>query len=397
MTSADQAERLRQLALNKNADENHLPNSPSSCAQSASTVCVEMKTTESTHSYDEHSDSTIIADNPCNKRENHLDGNSAPKRHTPNNSHHRAVKISGVNQDHSRKRTTYITVTSGKGGVGKTNVAVNLAVAIAQTGRRVTLIDADLGTANADVICGITSTQNLSHVLNGRRQTLGEVAVEAPGGFRLVPGANGIRRFADLSQNDRASLIRELTALEQTSDTIIIDTGAGIGSGVTAMTAMADIILVVLTPEPTSLTDGYGLIKAIHASSSPGRPSDQRLAVLVNMVSSRRQARAVYDRISTVARRFLGFHIDLAGSIPMDPHVSRSVLKRSPFILNCPHAPSSTSMMQLSERLLRSVSRNIEHLTPNFTTESVPDPVPETNGSGYFNRFRRWLKAGSAS
>ena len=396
MTSADQAQRLRQLAASKKVEGDVLPSSSeASCRQLSSSVCVEVNGIDSTVTYDGSVDAVGVVDEtyrtaPGREVKTHLNsgGNEQARDHSSSRSE--------ITRSFTRRKTTYITITSGKGGVGKTNVAVNLAVAIAQTGQRVTLIDADLGTANADVICGITSAHNLSHVLHGRRRTLNDVAVDAPGGFRLVPGANGIRRFADLSQGDQASLIRELSALERVSDVIIIDTGAGIGSGVTAMTAMADLVLVVVTPEPTSLTDGYGLIKAIHSGSTSGSTSHQRLAVLVNMVSSRRQARAVYDRIATVSRRFLGIHIDMAGSIPIDPHVSKSVLKRSPFILNCPHAPASTSLIQLSDRLLRSVSHHQDYRSEDHLTEhaAISEPVREV--SGYFTRFRRWLGAGSA-
>jgi len=352
----------------------------------------------------------------------------APKDHAPSG----ACAVESVRSPRApRRHATYITVTSGKGGVGKTNVAINLCAALALQGRRVTMIDADLGTANADVLCGLQSAQNVSHFIAGRRARLDEIAVDAPGGFRLVAGANGLRRMANLDESQRAHFIRGVTQLEQSSDVVVLDTSAGINQSVTAMAGLADIVLLVLTPEPTSIADGYGLIKSIHAGTARGRrpitgagrgsqsgsgiqngtsggtgieleneggpnlglemasAGEQRIAVLVNMASSRTQARAVYDRVAMVARRFLHRHLDFAGWIPKDPMVGQAVLHRRPVLLESPRCPASRALSGLGESLLGSIE-------PERERGADESPSPHNPRSdGYFARFCAWLGAGA--
>src|SRR4051812_35510527 len=162
----------------------------------------------------------------------------------------------------NRRRASVIAVTSGKGGVGKSNVAVNLAIQFAAAGKKVVLLDADLGLANADVLCNLDLPANLSHVI-ARKKELREVMIPAPGGFRLIGGASGLARMADLSDADRQRLVLALGELEQAVDIILIDTGAGISPNVLTFTRAADHVLVVTTPEPTAMTDAYAVIKVI--------------------------------------------------------------------------------------------------------------------------------------
>src|SRR3954447_16522594 len=176
-----------------------------------------------------------------------------------------------------RRRASVIAVTSGKGGVGKSNVAVNLAIQLSKAGKRVVLLDADLGLANVDVLCNVDLTTNLSHVI-ARKKELREVMVDAPGGFRLIGGASGLARMADLADADRQRLVEALAELEQTADVILIDTGAGISPNVLTFTRAADHVLVVTTPEPTAITDAYAVIKVISrrdaaAGADPAGPA----------------------------------------------------------------------------------------------------------------------------
>src|SRR3954467_13944912 len=161
-----------------------------------------------------------------------------------------------------RRRASVIAITSGKGGVGKSNVAVNLAIKLSAAGKRVVLRDADLGLANADVLCNIDLPCNLSHVI-ARKKELADVMVKAPGGFRLIGGASGLARMADLSALDRQRIVDALAELEETADIILIDTGAGISPNVLSFTRAADHVLVLTTPEPTAITDAYAVIKVI--------------------------------------------------------------------------------------------------------------------------------------
>ncbi len=198
-----------------------------------------------------------------------------------------------------------IAVTSGKGGVGKSNIAVNLAVCLARMGRRVCLLDADLGLANADLLCGLTPRLTLEHVVCGRCR-LAEAMLLAPGGFRLIPGACGVARLADLGGRQRLALLEQLMGLERVADTVIIDTAAGLSTNVLAFAAAARRVLVATTPEPTAMTDGYGMIKAL-AARAPGT----RVDLVVNMASSRAEAESVFWRMDRVSRTFLGRALEL--------------------------------------------------------------------------------------
>ncbi len=180
----------------------------------------------------------------------------------------------------SRPRASVIAITSGKGGVGKSNIAVNLAIKFAKAGKDVVLLDADLGLANADVLCNVDLAANLSHVI-ARKRELRDVLTLAPGGFRLIGGASGLARMADLSDDDRQRLVTALVELEEQTDVILIDTGAGISPNVLSFTRAADQVLVITTPEPTAITDAYAVIKVVSRESN-----DRRISLLVNQVQS---------------------------------------------------------------------------------------------------------------
>jgi flagellar biosynthesis protein FlhG len=265
------------------------------------------------------------------------------------------------------RRASVIAITSGKGGVGKTNIAVNLAITLASAGKNVVLLDADLGLANADVICNIDLPANLSHVI-ARRKELSDVLVKAPGGFSLIGGASGLARMADLSDSDRQRLVTAMGELEQKADVILIDTGAGISPNVLAFTRAADHVLVITTPEPTAITDAYAVIKVISRDNA-----ERRVSLLVNQVRNPNEARIVHDRIAKVARQFLGVRIFDAGYIPEDEQVSTAVRKRAPFVLSAPRCAASHAVSQLAIRLEQGVAGATQ-------TES------------FFHRMSRWFR-----
>lgn len=253
--------------------------------------------------------------------------------------------VSAPERTRSNRIARAIAVSSGKGGVGKTNLAVNLAIAFAARGQRVVLLDADLGLANADVLCGITPRATLEDVVSSER-TLEEVMVPAPGGFRLVPGASGVSRIADMGQMQRRNVLDQLLELERTTDVMIVDTGAGIGANSMAFAAAAHSILIACTPEPTSIADAYGAIKTLVA-----RGCRDGLQLVVNMAASDEEGRAVHSRIDRVSRAFLSTPIRYAGAIPLDPAVPAAVRRRTPVSVAAPDAPASKAIRQLARTL----------------------------------------------
>ena len=240
-----------------------------------------------------------------------------------------------------------IAITSGKGGVGKTTVSVNLAIQLARLGRRVVLLDADLGTANVDVMCNINPSKTLAHVIAGRCD-LSEIVIDAPGGFRLVPGASGLANVANLSVHELDRLNAQLRRLEADCDVLLIDTGAGVGMNVLSFCCAADRLLVVTTPEPTSITDAYAVIKTVHSQTA-----DPDIRLLINQVSDETEAKAVFARIGGVCQRFLGLSPGYAGHILKDPMVPRAVRSRRPFSLDAPRGKASTCVLSLAHRLDR--------------------------------------------
>jgi flagellar biosynthesis protein FlhG len=245
-----------------------------------------------------------------------------------------------------RAPAAVISVASGKGGVGKSNIAVNLSIALAAGGVPTTLLDADLGVANADVLCGLSPGARIDHVL-ARGGDLSDVAVAAPGGFRLVPGAVGLSRLAELSPTQRAWLVGAMEELEAMSRAIVIDSPAGVGSTVMAMCGAADLTLVVVTPEPTAIADAYALLKCLRAESGAWREG-ATVGLVVNQASGEAEARATHQRIDAVARRFLGVHVPMIGWVPADPAVPLAVRARTPFSLRTPRCPAAGGVGKLA-------------------------------------------------
>lgn len=247
-------------------------------------------------------------------------------------------------------RATVFAVTSGKGGVGKSNVSVNLAIAFARQGRRVILLDADLGLANADVLCNVDVRSNLAHVV-ARQKQLDEVMVDAPGGFKLIGGASGLAKMADLSDGDRRRLISAMADLETRCDIIIVDTGAGISPSVLSFTRAADHVLVVTTPEPTAITDAYAAIKVLTRDGDFENGEGRRISLLVNQALSEHEGTQVYARVSKVARQFLSATVYDAGHVLRDEAVTTAVRARVPFSISAPRSPATRCIERLAVRL----------------------------------------------
>ncbi|MEF2145011.1 MAG: MinD/ParA family protein [Desulfovibrionaceae bacterium] len=239
-------------------------------------------------------------------------------------------------------------VTSGKGGVGKTNLSVNLACALSQMGKKVVLLDADLGLANVDVILGIAPKYNLFHLFH-EGADLDSILLDTPYGFRILPAASGVSDMVSLSTGQKLELLEAMDVLEDDIDYLIVDTGAGINENVLYFNIAAQERLLVLTPEPTSLTDAYALIKVLKLHHGV-----ERFRVLINMVKDDKAAKEVYLKLSNACDHFLsGVSLDLVGFVPMDPAVRKAVINQTPFMQATPQAPASLAVRQAAEQINR--------------------------------------------
>ena len=242
--------------------------------------------------------------------------------------------------------TRIIAITSGKGGVGKTNISVNMAIAYAQLGKKVILIDGDLGMANVNVLLNVVPQYNLMHVIN-KKKTMKEIILDTEFGIKFIAGANGFSKIANLNEEELKYFAKQFSAL-QNADIIIIDTGAGIANNVLQFVAAADEVYVVTTPEPTAITDAYGIIKII-TTEIVDRPVNLKL--LVNRVHSADEGKRISERIITIVGQFLGYKVDYIGFVYDDPVVQASVIRQKPFIVVNPTSKPSVCLKHIVGRI----------------------------------------------
>jgi flagellar biosynthesis protein FlhG len=245
-----------------------------------------------------------------------------------------------------------ITVTSGKGGVGKTNLSVNMALAYARLGKKVVVMDADLGLANVNVILNVIPKYNLYHVIR-KQKTMKEIMVDTAYGISIVAGASGFSKIANLTEEERQNFIDELDSLSN-ADIIIIDTSAGVSSNVLDFIAAADDAVIITTPEPTAITDAYGIIKII---ATEYENFNMGLKLVVNRVKGAAEARKVADRMINIAGQFLNLKVDYLGFIFDDPVVSQAVLKQKPFTVIDPRCKASICVQHIVNRMEKSELR----------------------------------------
>ncbi|MFT5839590.1 MAG: flagellar biosynthesis protein FlhG [Flavobacteriales bacterium] len=239
-----------------------------------------------------------------------------------------------------------IAVTGGKGGVGKTNVTLNTAISLAQQGKRVMVLDADLGLANVDVLLGLRVEKNLSHVLSGEC-TLDEVLVEGPYGIKIAPASSGSQSMTELTSTEHAGLIRAFSELQSQIDVLIVDTAAGISDMVLSFSKAAQDIIMVVCDEPTSLTDAYALIKILNKEHGIFR-----FKIVANMVRSMREGDELFSKLTKVTNRFLDVALELVAVIPFDENVRKSVRKQKAIVEAFPASPAALAIRKLAKKAI---------------------------------------------
>ncbi|MEI6414487.1 MAG: MinD/ParA family protein [Pseudomonadota bacterium] len=258
--------------------------------------------------------------------------------------------------------TRTVCVTSGKGGVGKTTLSINLGIAMAAEGHRVLLLDGDMGLANVNIQMGIIPEYNILDVIN-RRKTLAQIVCKTSYGIDFIAGGTGIGQLANLGEAEQSAFMNGMESLAG-YDMMIIDTGAGIGANVIRFALASDDVVVVTTPEPTAMTDAYGIIKTIIATQS------KPIKFLVNRVNSEQQARQVVERLNKVIGHFMGLHFDILGYVPVDPLIEKSIFRQRPHLVGNPNAKSSTLIRVMANRII----------DPHYQT-------PTTGLAGFFQKI----------
>lgn len=243
-------------------------------------------------------------------------------------------------------KTRIIAITSGKGGVGKTSIAVNMAIAYSQLGKKVILIDGDLGMANVNVLLSVVPQYNLMHVIN-RKKTMNEIILDTEFGFKFIAGANGFSKIANLSNDELDYFAKEFASLSN-ADIIIIDTGAGISNNVLQFLSAADEVYVITTPEPTAITDAYGIIKIITTELLQRQIN---LKLLVNRVHSSDEGKRISDLIINIVAQFLNYKVEYIGFVYDDPVVQASVIRQKPFMIINPTSKPAVCLKHIVGRI----------------------------------------------
>lgn len=241
--------------------------------------------------------------------------------------------------------TRMIAITSGKGGVGKTNIVANLGYALSMMGKKTLILDADFGLGNLDVLLGVTSRYNLSHVIAGKKE-MNEIIIDGPGDMKIIPAASGIQELTNLTPQQKIKIINDLNALSNESDVLLIDTAAGISSNVTYFNVRANEIIVVVSPDPTSITDAYALMKVLSV-----RYSEKEFNLVVNLASNIQEANEIYRQLKLVTDRFLNISLNLLGYVLFDEKVTKCVRRQKIISEQFPETKASRCFAALARKI----------------------------------------------
>ncbi len=267
------------------------------------------------------------------------------------------------------RQTRVIVITSGKGGVGKSTLALNLSLNLCMRGKKVVLMDADLGLANIDIMLGMVPQHNLHHMILGKK-SLKEITASGPHGLKIIPGGSGINELANLNSEELKRIIVELGRLDGEYDFMIIDTGAGISKNVVTFVLAANEVIVITTPEPTAITDAYGIVKSIARKSE-----ESSLYLVVNRVANNSEGIMVAEKFKLVCRKFLELNITPLGHIVDEPLVGEGIRRQQPFISLFPKTAAAHNIEAIADNLLAGEHEDIVRL--------------ERRGGGVRNFFRR--------
>jgi flagellar biosynthesis protein FlhG len=264
-----------------------------------------------------------------------------------------------VKQNTSPRRVArVITVTSGKGGVGKSSVSVNLAIALSKLGHRVIILDADFGLANVEVMLGIRPQYNLADLMF-RGKSLSDIVTEGPENIGFISGGSGIQELTNLTRDQIVYLIQKLVELDEKADIIIVDTGAGIADSVLEFVAASSEVLLIATPEPTSITDAYALLKTLNRKTDISL-QDTVIKMVANRIDSYEEGKELYDKLSLVVSKFLNLKLEYLGALPQDASVSKAVMRQKPAITLYPNSQFARTLTSFADILCEHAADNIQ-------------------------------------
>lgn len=258
-----------------------------------------------------------------------------------------------------------ITITSGKGGVGKTNITVNLAITLSKMGHRVAVIDADLGLANIDVVFGIMPRFTLVDVIKNGKNVM-DVLCTGPKNVKFLSGGSGVEDLTRLTQIELEKFIRNIALLDKLADIILIDTGAGISENVVRFVMAADDVVIVTTPEPTAITDAYALIKAVGV-----RNKNKTVKLIINKTENAIEAQTAMQKLNTVSQKFLNLKLQFLGYVTNDSMVPRAVKQQKPFVILYPECAAAKNLAEIAKKIIK----------------TAPNAQREGGIRGFFNKF----------
>lgn len=253
-----------------------------------------------------------------------------------------------------------ITVTSGKGGVGKSSISVNLAIQLSRMGKRVVIFDADFGLANIEIMLGLHPRYNLADMMY-RGKTLNDIITYGPENVGFISGGSGIQELANLSREQVVTLIQKLNELDEFADVVIVDTGAGISDTVLEFVAASEEVLLVATPEPTSITDAYALLKTLNKKATY-RKEKTVVKMIANQVHGNRDAKELFEKLGMVVAKFLDIEVEYLGSVPYDHNMQKAIMKQTPISILDSSCNTARAVNQIANTLEHNMEKESEHV-----------------------------------